>query len=89
MEKEVIEQKEFDWMMNPKGKICRNCQCSGYSKGDLVVTCGHHLQNFSSNSGCASWISPNDPDYLEYTEKRKKALRAKLKLTPIKSTINN
>lgn len=59
-------------------KQCRNCNRSGYEKGDTIISCGHHIQNFTPNSSCGSWASPTDKDMIEERNKRRKELKAKL-----------
>ena len=80
---DIDDRKEFEWFENiisGKNCSCKNCQWSGYERGDLAITCGHHIQNFSPDSSCASWTDPKDVDLLEHREKRKKELKAKLKI---------
>ena len=58
---EENEARQLNNMMNPQGKSCMNCHWSNADKGDKFTTCGHHLQNFSTNSFCAYWTDPEDP----------------------------
>ncbi len=75
----------FDDIITDKNCSCKNCQWSGYEKGDLAITCGHHLQNFSPDSSCASWTDPKDVDLIEHREKRKKELMDKLGKKQVKN----
>jgi hypothetical protein len=70
--------RQLDNLMNPKGKTCKNCQWSNYEKGDKTITCGHHIQNFSTNSFCAYWTNPKDSKLIAYFEKKKEQIRVKL-----------
>lgn len=55
-------EKQMDNLFSPKGKKCSNCHWSTYEKGDNFITCGVHIDNFSSNSFCSSWteLKPTD-----------------------------
>ena len=75
--KEEEEQRSFDNIANPKGKICMNCQWSNAEKGDTITTCGHHIQNFSVDSFCGYWTAKNDPKVKAYFEQRNKELKTK------------
>ena len=78
---DIDDRRGYEWFqdrMKSKNYSCKNCQWSGYEKGNLAITCGHHIQNFSPDSSCASWTDPKDVDLLEHLEKRKKELIAKL-----------
>lgn len=74
---EENELRELDNMMNPEGKSCKNCYWSGYEDGDIFITCGHHISNFTSNSFCCYHTNIRDKNLTAYLEKRKKALREK------------
>lgn len=65
-------------LMNPKGKSCINCHWSNANKGDKITTCGHHFQNFTTNSFCSYWTSNNDLNVKSYFDKRKKELSTKI-----------
>jgi hypothetical protein len=71
---EIDEKRALNWIFKTSGKSCRNCNWSGYEKGDLIITCGHHIQNFTSSSSCGAWVDPNDPDLLKEIEKRRREL---------------
>lgn len=78
---DIDDRRTSEWFENRLRKrncSCKNCQWSGYEKGDLAITCGHHIENFSPTSSCAAWTDPQDKDLLEYREKRTKELKAKL-----------
>ncbi len=78
---DIEDRRSDEWFKDIIGNqkcSCKNCQWSGYDFGDLAITCGHHIQNFSPESSCASWTDPQDKDLLEHNEKRKKELKAKL-----------
>lgn len=67
--------RQFENIMNPKGKSCRNCQWSNADKNENMTTCGHHIQNFSTNSFCGYWTSKNNLKVKAYFSKRKKELK--------------
>ena len=71
---EENESRQLDNLMNPEGKSCGNCQWSNSKKSEKITTCGHHLQNFTTNSFCAYWTNPNDPKLKAYIDKRKTQL---------------
>lgn len=58
-------------------KKCKNCNWSAYEKGDIIIACGHHIANFTTDSSCGSWTSPTDKDLLEAKAKRLKAFKKK------------
>jgi len=71
-------KRQFDNMLNPDGKFCKNCNWGGGDKGKDFVTCGTHLQNFSANSFCDYWTDPKDEKLLSYFDKRKRELKEKI-----------
>jgi hypothetical protein len=75
---EENEIRQIDNIMKPEGKSCINCQWSNADKGEKLTTCGHHLQNFSTNSFCGYWTSKNDPKVKAYFDRRKKELKDKI-----------
>lgn len=76
---EKIELRRFfEWSEDINNKTCKNCQWSNYNKGDEMITCGHHIQNFTVNSGCDAWTSPKDLDFLKDLEERTIKLKAKM-----------
>lgn len=75
---EENEIRQLENIMNANGKSCMNCQWSNADKGESITTCGHHLQNFSTNSFCGYWTSKNDPKVKAYFDRRKKELKAKI-----------
>ena len=78
---DIDDRREFEWfqdIIKDKNCSCKNCQWSGYEKGDFAITCGHHIKNFSPESSCGSWTDPKDVDLLEHRAKRTKELKAKL-----------
>ena len=77
---DIYQRREYEWfedIIKDKKCSCKNCQWSGYEKGDYAITCGHHIQNFSLESSCASWTDPQDKDMLEARAKRTKELKIK------------
>ena len=75
---EENEIREIDNLMNPKGKSCMNCYWSNADKGEKITTCGHHLQNFSTNSFCSYWTSKNDSKVKAYFDRCRKELKDKI-----------
>ena len=75
---EQNDKRQLENMLHPEGKSCKNCQWSNAEGKDVFTTCGHHIQNFSVNSFCAYWTDPNDKHLLDYFDKRKKEIRARL-----------
>jgi hypothetical protein len=63
---EEDEIREIENILNNKGKTCINCHWSTATEGEGITTCGHHLENFSTNSFCAYWTNRNDPKLVAY-----------------------
>ena len=55
-QKEINEDfcKFEKWKEDLKFRKCNNCQWSTFEKGDIIITCGHHIMNFTSDSSCQS-----------------------------------
>jgi hypothetical protein len=66
-------------LKNPKGKNCMNCHWCNADNGDVFFTCGHHLENFSTNSFCGYWTSKNDLKVKAYFKKLREKLDSKFK----------
>ena len=75
---EENEKRQINNVLNMAGKKCKNCLWSNYEPGDVIITCGHHHQNFSSNSFCAYWTSAFDLKVKAYRDAKKTELRARL-----------
>ncbi len=77
-QEDIKIRRFFEWSENMRTRSCKNCQWGGYEKGDIMVTCGHNLENFTPNSSCGAWTSPDDVDLLEQRAEVKKRLMKKL-----------
>ena len=66
--------RAMDTMTEPGGKSCANCH---WGDADIKednpngwTVCGHHCENFKTESLCAYWTDPNDPKLKEYLKNR-------------------
>lgn len=71
---EENEIRQFENIVDPTGKTCANCQWSNGDGEDKIITCGHHIDNFSANSFCSYWTDRNDPKVKAYFQSRKAQL---------------
>lgn len=75
--KDEDSKRQIENLLNRNGKSCKNCHWSGFSKGDDIITCGHHIQNFSADSFCAYWTDIDDKKLQEHYAKVKARIEAK------------
>lgn len=72
---EEDSKRQLNNLLDRKGKSCKNCHWSGSSKDD-IITCGHHIQNFTSDSFCAYWTKPDDKKLQEHYARIKERIQA-------------
>jgi len=74
---EEDSKRQLENLLNRKGKSCANCHWSSGAKDEVIITCGHHIQNFTSDSFCAYWTKTDDKKLQEHYAKIKARIEKK------------